>query len=294
MSLFSTIKFITTHPMNKYNKTAAVLRFIKWQLNSVMNPYPIIYQFTEKSKLIIKKGMTGASGNLYCGLFDYQEMFFLLHFLRRGDFFADIGANIGSYTILASAQIEANTISIEPMPSTYLNLLDNISVNRLQNVKPLNIALGSKKGKIDFTKTAFDTTNHIAVKGDKDVITVDINTLDDILATGEDIPLLLKIDVEGYETEVLNGALETLKNENLKAIIIELNGSGERYGYDEALIHKELTDKGFLPYTYNPLERALTLVESFGSYNTIYIRNLEFVNERLKFGEKIQIRKNKI
>ena len=44
----------------------------------------------------------------------------------------------------------------------------------------------------------------------------------------EQCPSLIKIDVEGYENEVINGAEKTLENQSLKAIIIELNGSGSR------------------------------------------------------------------
>jgi hypothetical protein len=42
------------------------------------------------------------SGNIYAGLHEFGDMAFVLHFLRAGDLFADVGANIGSYTVLAS------------------------------------------------------------------------------------------------------------------------------------------------------------------------------------------------
>ena len=45
--------------------------------------------------------MHGVTGNVYCGLHDFAEMSFMLHLLRAGDLFADIGANVGSYTVLA-------------------------------------------------------------------------------------------------------------------------------------------------------------------------------------------------
>jgi len=287
MSLFSSLKFITAHPLNRKNKSLAILRFLKWQINNLLNPYPVIYQFTDRSKLIIKKGMTGATGNLYCGFFDYEEMLFLLHFLRQNDLFVDIGANVGSYTVLASAHVQSQSISIEPVPSTYRNLLNNIILNNLNNVKSFNIALGSKKGIIKFTNT-LDTTNHVATLSDNDQIDVEINTLDDILIS-LNCATLLKIDVEGYETEVLNGANNILENNNLKAIIIELNGSGDRYNYDELLIHNKLIDVGFSPFTYDPVIRCLRKLEKFGAYNTIYVRDLEFVNDRLKSAEKVNI-----
>ena len=111
MNIFSILKFITSHPLNKKHKLKAILRFTKWQVNTRLNSYPVIYSYTSKSRLIIKKGMTGATGNLYCGLHEYNEMYFLLHFLRQEDTFADIGANIGSYTILAAGHVGSKVFS---------------------------------------------------------------------------------------------------------------------------------------------------------------------------------------
>jgi FkbM family methyltransferase len=288
MSLISIIRFIINHPLNRNDKFKAFCRFLKWQISTRINQFPIIYPFTDKSKLIIKKGMAGATGNLYCGLHEFNEMFFLLHFLRKKDLFIDIGANIGSYTVLSASHVESDTISIEPVPSTFSNLINNISINQIQEkVKALNIALGSQKGSIAFTST-YDTANHVATDADKDTIIVNIETLDEILV-GQKIPALLKIDVEGYETEVIKGAQKTINENGLKAIIIELNGSGDRYGYSEIKIHDVLTFAGFKPYLYDPFERLLIVSEYFGTHNTIYIRDKDFVEERLRTADKIKI-----
>ena len=251
-------------------------------------PYPIIYSFTDRSKLIIKKGMTGATGNFYCGLHEFNDMGFLIHLLRKEDFFVDIGANVGSYTVLAGGHIGAKTFSIEPVPATYSHLVNNILLNQMEDrVTAFNIALGSQAGSINFTHS-FDTMNHAAAEGETDIIKVPVDTLDNILV-GQKTPVLLKIDVEGFETEVNNGATQTLQRNELKAIIIELNGSGSRYGYDESIIHDGLIKMGFSAFLYDPLSRTLTKVNEFGTHNTIYIRDLEFVQQRLKTAPKLKI-----
>ena len=207
--LFRALKFIFIHPFNSDNKINALINFFKWQLSCLLNPYPIIYNFTENSKLIITKGLAGATGNLYCGLMEYNEMGFLLHFLRPADTFVDIGANVGSYTILASSQVKANSISIEPLQDTFKKLIDNILINKVEkNVKACNIGLGSEISKIHFTKS-LDTINHVATKEEIDTIEVKIDTLDNLLMN-EQCPSLIKIDVEGYENEVINGEEKTL------------------------------------------------------------------------------------
>lgn len=292
MSILTTFKFITNHPLNSKNKFRAILRFIKWQIRLRTATNPLVYSFTEKSKLIVERGMTGATGNLYCGLHEYTDMFFLLHFLRKGDLFVDIGANVGSYTVLASAHVGASTISVEPVPSTFSKMEQNISINKIEKiVSPLNIALGSEESTLQFT-TTLDTVNHVATSQETNTIQVEVNTLENVL--GIQIPILIKIDVEGFETEVMKGAEGILLNRSLKAIIIELNGSGERYGYDETAIHDMLLGHGFTPCIYNPVERTVDKVEIFGLHNTIYIRDQEFVSDRVKSGEKVSILNQKI
>ena len=96
--------------------------------------------------------MSGATGNLYCGLHEFYDMAFLLHFLRKEDLFVDVGANIGSYTILASAHIGASVISIEPVRKTFDHLATNVLLNNVYGkVELVNSAVGSKNGVIEFT-----------------------------------------------------------------------------------------------------------------------------------------------
>ena len=285
--IINLIKSILTHPLNSRNKLKALLRFIRWQFSVRINPFPIVYPFTENSKLLIKKGMTGATGNLYCGLHEFYDMGFLLHFLREDDVFIDVGANVGSYTILASAEVGAKTISIEPVPSTFHCLKNNIALNDIADlVVSHNIGLAGSKGLLKFTGS-LDTVNHVATTDDKYMIEVQVDTLDSIAKDCD--PVLIKIDVEGYETEVLKGACNTLSKKSLKALIIELNGSGERYGYDDNDIHKKLVDSGFSPFKYDPFSRALSQIKMFGNQNTIYIRDIDLVKKRVSEARKIKI-----
>lgn len=282
------IKGILEHPLNKGRKTKAFFRFINFHLGLKLNPYPIVYSFTEKSKLIVGKGMHGATVNYYYGLDEYGDMLFALHFLRKNDVFVDIGANIGSFTVLASAHAGSQTIAFEPSPNTFQNLRRNIGVNLIHdNVTPYNVALGGQSGKIKFTSSS-DAVNHIAVESDKNVMEVDIALLDNIMENHPD-PILIKIDVEGYETEVLKGGTGTFSNPSVKAIIIELNGSGKRYGFDEDKIHEFLLSNGFNAYYYDPLQRVLSETKMLYTKNAIFIRDIPFVRERLVSAEKVRI-----
>lgn len=287
--LFKTLRYIWRHPYNRSNRVAAILRFFKWQLGSRLNPYPVAYPYTEKTRLLVWNGLTGATGNIYCGLLEYDDMCFLLHFLREDDLFVDAGANVGAYTLLASGEVGAQTVAVEPVPRTFSFLFDNVHLNRLDGqVRLYNIGLGSAKGKLKFT-SSHDTVNHVATRDEPGVIDVEVRTLDDL---AEKVPALIKIDVEGFETEVLRGARKLLSDSTLKAIIIELNGSGSRYGYDENQIHADLLNLGFRPYGYDPKCRELRELQTFGNHNTIYIRNLDFVSQRISGARKIRVGKH--
>ncbi len=183
-------------------------------------------------------------------------MGFLLYALRERDLFVDIGANIGSYTILASSVVGSKTVCFEPVPTTYKRLMNNIGINNLESkVISLNTALGNSKGEIHFSSD-LNCTNHVIADGEKvkNKIIVNVSTLDDELI---ECPFLIKIDVEGYEKPALEGAKNILANNKLCCVIMELNGSGNRYGYNESKILDMMFDYGFKAYTYNPLDRGL-------------------------------------
>ncbi len=105
-------------------------------------------------------------------------------------------------------------------------------------------------------------------------IEVDIVTLNDIFSNAKQVPTLMKVDVEGLEKSVLEGAANVLKNDTLKALIVELNGCCHKYGVTENEIHQILLDYGFKTYHYEPFERKLELTNSYNNGgNTIYIRD---------------------
>ena len=284
---------VNSHPLASKHKLKAYFKFVKWQISQTLKPGVRKISFAGNTLLLVKKGLTGATGNIYFGLHEFEEMSFLLHFLNAADTFYDVGANIGSYTILAAGVCGAKVCCFEPVPKTFYFLKENVRINKLdKSVTPFMVAVGAAKGNIKFTDT-FDTVNHVVkeMEGNQDSgIDVPVISLDDV--PKNDYPALIKIDVEGYETEVLNGMKNLLKEPTLKAIIIELNGSGNRYGYNENLIHEKLLQHAFLPYTYDSFNRKLILLDQYRNSNTIYIRDTEIVQRKLKNAPLVKIFNN--
>jgi FkbM family methyltransferase len=295
MNLLNTLSYILNHPLNCNHKIAALKRFITWQIGSRILAAPLIMNFVNDSKLIVKTGMTHATGNLYCGLYEFEDMAFVLHYLRSSDLFLDIGANIGSFSILASSAVGARSVSIEPIPATYNQLVNNVSLNQITElVRALNIGVGNKNGQLKFSSTQ-GATNHVLVNGSDaaGAVTVDVRTLDSILQ--DESPDLLKIDVEGFETQVVEGAANILSEKTLRAVIMELNGSGSKYDFDEDLLHQKMLSYGFQTYKYDPFERKL-LKTNYRNYsgNTLYIRDFQFVSDRVQQAQKFTVGDNSI
>lgn len=86
------------------------------------------FPWVGSTSLVIETGMTGATMNLYCGLHEAADMAFVLHVLRACDGFLDVGANVGSYSILASGVAQARTLALEPIPATRRRLSDLIAL----------------------------------------------------------------------------------------------------------------------------------------------------------------------
>lgn len=292
MALWQTLSFILTHPLNANHKAAALQRFLCWQIGSRLVRGSVAIPFVDGTRLLVQPGMTGATGNIYCGLHELEDMAFVLHALRPDDLFVDVGANVGSYTILAAGVCGSSTIAVEPVPSTFKHLMDNIRLNNLEaRVRARNIGLGAEKTALHFSAT-LDTENHVLSVEEAEAapgIRVDVDTMDSLLAGFR--PTVIKIDVEGYEAKVLQGARSTLECDQLLAVIMELNRSGLRYGFDETALHDEMVGRGFMPCSYEPFGRALTPLskKNTTSGNMLYVRDMNAVLTRIRSAPKRKI-----
>lgn len=286
--MLALFRFVWNHPLNRGEQWRALLRVLRWQLATRLIPWPIALPFVEDTFLFAQRGMTGATGNYYCGLHEVQEMAFALHILRPGDHFVDIGANIGSYTILAGGAAGASVSSIEPIPLTFRHLAANVALNRLNDrVLCHSIGLSSANGVLRFT-TNLDTVNHVFTDTEAGpALDVPVMRLDDLLADSVQ-PILIKLDVEGHELAVLQGAERVLADTRLLAVIMETNGSGARYGIEDQALFEAMARHGFDPFGYNPFERRLLSGNSFDG-NTIFVRNRFLVEERLQTARKYQL-----
>ena len=265
-------RYFRSHKLASKGLAGTVTRFVRWQTASRLLRAPVIWPWIGQSSLVVERGMTGATMNIYCGLHEFEDMAFVLHFLKEGENFVDVGANVGVYTVLASSVIGAKTLSVEPVPATFRKLNLNLAVNGIQDlVEAVCCGVGRCDGKVLSFIAHKDTMNRVAPSGYQGAtVEVPIRTLDALLENFSAI--LWKIDVEGFEEEVLNGGLKALAHGDLQAVEIEGNSPA---------ICDIMRAAGFKAYTYDPFERSLSVgVGERQGHNWLWLRDHENASKR--------------
>ena len=157
-------------------------------------------------------------------------------FVTSGSTFVDVGANIGIYTGWAArlAGPGGRVLAFEPVPATREDLKSVVALNRLDTVEIIPKALGREPGTITLwvVPHASGLTSAVppeagsAAAANLQSVAVPQTTLDDELASrGGAAPTLVKIDVEGYEMAVLEGATRTLSRPDSPAVVFETHGA---------------------------------------------------------------------
>lgn len=292
-ALFRLVSAVLGHPLNRGRARglAALSRVLRWQLASRLLPEAkFVLPYANGVSLVVERGMVGATGNFYGGLDEPDEMGFLAHVLQPDDIFIDIGANVGSYSMLAASLPGTQVISFEPVPATYERLLQNVAFNRLEGrVQTRQQGVSDATGELRFTAN-FDSMNRVAGDGEGGV-SVPVVRLDDVTYPQLAGKIVLKIDVEGFEMAVLGGAQAMLQSGDVLCAIIETNGSVEHYGGTETALFERMAEFGFMPWNYSAQDRKLRpgTAGDPSQINTIFIRDVAEVERRVAMAPKMQL-----
>lgn len=148
----------------------------------------------------------------------------------------DVGANIGIYSLFSALLRDVNVIAFEPESQNYAQLNKNIYINKISNkIQAFCLALSDKSGFDILNLSSFLTgTSCHSIEEEvgfdlqprkamfKQGCT--IQTIDNLVQNKYiQPPNHIKIDVDGFEHKVIYGAKESLKNPNLKSLLIEIN-----------------------------------------------------------------------
>lgn len=218
-----------------------------------------------------------------------------IEWLRRMDdqsVLLDVGANVGMYSIFAAATRGTSVFAFEPESQNFALLNKNIALNELQNrVKPFCVALSDKSG-LDYlylSNFAWDGGDSCHSLGEE--VGFDLqprkspfvqgcasSTIDAAIEQGVlPIPHFIKIDVDGIEHKVINGAWKTLQDPTVKSICVEINTNLPEHNE----IIRKLQGLGFV---YNP-HQVRSATRSEGAFGGC----AEFILDRVS-PERIQLR----
>jgi FkbM family methyltransferase len=169
------------------------------------------------------KWITGALRHAcWLGRYEPERQIELTRLVRPGDVVLDIGANVGFYTLLAAklAGPSGRVFAFEPLADNVAMLRRHLEVNRVATVEVVEAAVAAASGTRRFTTGEYHATGQLTETGGQ---AVQVVSLDELHASGR-LPRVdvMKVDVEGAELEVLQGAARVIE-EFRPVVIMELH-----------------------------------------------------------------------
>ena len=194
---------------------------------------------------------------IYCrGRPDWDETRFLMHFLRPGDGFVDVGAHIGTYSLLAASYVGPTgwVVAFEPSMEGAKRFRFNLRLNDFPWVTLHEAAVGQFSGTVRFT-SGLDAMNQIATRENMAGIEVPQVALDGILKGRR--PAAAKLDIEGAEPLALAGWERSLRQGSPMAMLNEVNNGIRRFGFHENALAKWLAERSYRIGLYHSDQRRI-------------------------------------
>lgn len=254
MESLSVLRYIWQHPANCRRRVRAVIDASAFQLRG---------RLLHRSTIFCRGGVrmkaelhfTSSSKALYSWPPDWNEMTAWARLLQPGDLFVDVGANVGVYSLWA-AERGATVIAVEPDAAAADRLESNALLSGF-DIEIIRAALDSKPGLAHLT-SGLDSVNHLierATFGSREIVTI---TLDELLGNRS---AWVKVDVEGAERRVLEGATNALSSKRIRGMQLEWNRAADVfYAESRQLVLDIIAQHGYRLYeaqangTMRPIE----------------------------------------
>jgi FkbM family methyltransferase len=278
------VREIARHPANPVARLAAVRRAAGWHWRTRGGArVEALVVVDDRTRLVARPGQFSAVWTIYDGIHEWEELQFCFRYLRPGDHFVDVGANVGVFSSLIGTRLPGVRITaVEPYPPIRRDLEGNLALNNL-DVTIVDTAVGAEAGEATFEILERDVLNRLAPQGavasTSMGIQVVVQTLDEILDGS--LPALIKIDVEGAELNVLRGARHLLTTD-APVVLFEHCGHGNSFGVTPADVRSFLAEVGYRIYL---LDGHLTPWESDELPpvpNVVAAMDIAAVHERLR------------
>lgn len=159
----------------------------------------------------------------WLGLYEWEKANLIKRAIAPGMVFFDIGAMAGYFTLLAAPLVgpHGRVYAFEPLPRNLTYLRRHVAMHALDNVTIVEAAVSNSQGVAAFDLGAHPVSGRLAAGGSLQVRTVG---LDEEIAVGRlPVPHAIKIDVEGAELQLLQGAAKTLQSARPQ-LFLDLHG----------------------------------------------------------------------
>jgi FkbM family methyltransferase len=245
--------------------------------NAVLRHKPVSAHLAGHTIKLVPEGAI-ASGIWSGANFEPAELSLVSRLLTPDSVFLDVGANVGVYSLLASKVSPlARIFAFEPTRKTFDLLHRNLHLNDAHNVTPLHLALGNFTGeaKLNLNVPGKDGLNTMGNLSHPDTEpagqeTVPITTLDAfLLSAAIDRVDLIKVDAEGAELAIFEGASSLLQQPDAPAILYEAFTFITRgFDYHPVEIYWLLDRHGFACFNLNSETGKLAVPPASRAYNS--------------------------
>jgi FkbM family methyltransferase len=225
MGLRSVVEFVWNNPGNRHQRFSRLFLAVCWQIRKRLIPRPLAITLVNGVRFWAHPDCTISSALNYADWPEYEELHFCRANLRQGDAVLDIGANVGHFSLLIADIVGPEAIyCFEPTPLTWRRLKENFALNGWPTDHLFHAAVGKCAGSVEFpdSNKPCTTNSLVASQSNANTARVPLVTLDSFITRFDGQSLgLLKIDVEGYETEVFEGARNLLETLRPRLILFE-------------------------------------------------------------------------
>jgi len=212
--------------------------------------------------------------------YEPEDLSRVLSVVKAGDVCLDVGANMGVYSFYMSKKVgvSGKVYAFEPRPEIYEQLAENAGINPSLNVQPIQKAVSHQAGKLNFYADPKNPGTGSVVKASNNEVLCSVDTLsldDFLLQEGIDRVGVMKIDIEGHEMSLVQGAQKSLAAHVFSYIFVEFNT--ELVGLQES--DKERFISAFTDHGYNFIDASiLDKGKRFGKWKKGFSPNLMFVS----------------
>jgi FkbM family methyltransferase len=266
---------------------------IRARVNRLSYAKPVVLQDVYGVRFILEPWDAAARGERVSGAFYRDEFSALRRLISEGDTVFDLGANVGLHAALFSKWVGSagRVLAFEPVPETAWQLRETLALNRCANVEVYELAILDRAGHAEMNTfgprhAAWNTFGRPKF-GDvtaNDVITVPIQDLD-TFCNDERIDHIdfLKIDVEGFERSVIQGAKELLTSNRIGSLSFEISQIPlEGSGVKPKEIFDALRACGYAAYRYDPATQGFVgpILDSDAFYENFYASRKDLRREQ--------------